>query len=212
MKKFTKVLLALLLALTMAFVFAACGDDSSDDDGDGDGDGGTPPVVGGTLDLAAHLATLDVDEANFGLILPGSKGFQKAGGVSAKVVLVGTGDDAVKGVTLTFTEEWAGIDLLDSFFHFKTGDRIVVTGTVDAVTGTTDGAEFVIQDKPGAWGTPAYQLTGIAADTAISADITLTDGMISMIAAGKPKALRIQGNNVEASSLVLTLTQIKVSR
>jgi len=43
MKKFTKVLLALLLALTMAFVFSACaGDDDDDGDGDG-GDGGTPP-------------------------------------------------------------------------------------------------------------------------------------------------------------------------
>jgi hypothetical protein len=38
------------------------------------------------LDLAEHLQTFNVDDSNMDLILPGSKGFQKAGDVTVKVI------------------------------------------------------------------------------------------------------------------------------
>jgi len=116
----------------------------------------------------------------------------------------------VKAVEVTFGETWSGFDLLDSTFHFAAGDKIEAKGKIIAVGGATP--EFVFNDKVGDWGTPVYQETGIASGTALEVSVTLTAGMVTNIAAGSPKGIRIGGNNVTANTLKASFQQIKITR
>jgi len=129
--------------------------------------------------------------------------------------------DAVNVVQITFDQSWSGIDLLNSFFSFAEGDLITAKGTIIAATGgddTTDGskAEFVFNDKPGAWGVPLYQKTGAKAGVDWEfTDTALTATMIANIASpgsGSPSGIRIAGNNVKAQTLIITIEQIKITR
>jgi hypothetical protein len=140
----------------------------------------------------------------------------------AGLVMIGCKSDVppptggVKAVEVTFGEAWSGIDLLDSVFHFAASDKIEAKGKVIAVTAAGgDPAEFVFNDKPGDWGVPAFQKTGIEAGTALDVDITLTAAMITNIAAasgGAPKGIRIGGNKVAANTLKVSFQQIKITR
>jgi len=117
---------------------------------------------------------------------------------------------AVRSVEVTCTASWTGIDLLDSKFTFTEGDRIEATGKIIAVGGASP--EFAFNDKPGGWGVPVFQATSIAANTALNVDKTLTSAMVANIAAASPKAIRIQGNNVDANTLIFSFQQIKITR
>ena len=116
----------------------------------------------------------------------------------------------VRSVEVTFSQAWSGFDLLDSFFNFEEGDIIEAKGKIIAVGGASP--EFVFNDKPGDWGAPLFQKTGITAGTEWNFNKPLTAGMITNIAAGSPKAIRIQGNNVTASTLKVSFQQIKITR
>jgi len=116
----------------------------------------------------------------------------------------------VKVLEVTYGENWSGIDLMDTFFHFAADDNITAKGKIVAVAGATP--EFVFNDKPGDWGTPVFQKTSIAAGAEWEFDKPLTAGMIANIADGSPAAIRIAGNNVTANSLIVVFEQIKVTR
>jgi len=122
----------------------------------------------------------------------------------------GGGGSGVKAVEITFSENWSGVDLLDSVFSFAANDKIEATGKVIAVGGSAP--EFVFNDRPGDWGVPTFQKTGIAAGTALDVNVDLTAAMITNIAAGSPKAIRMAGNNVTADTLKVTFQQIKITR
>jgi hypothetical protein len=111
---------------------------------------------------------------------------------------------------VTFGEEWSGIDLLNSKFTFATGDKIAAKGKIIAVGGS--GAEFVFNDKPGAWGVPLFQKSGIVAGTEWDFDTALTATMITNITAASPSGIRIGGNNVTANTLKVVFEQIKITR
>jgi hypothetical protein len=191
-----------MLVAAFSFVAVGCGGD--------DGDDPPPPPGGGgetvLLDLATHLQTFSVGDSNLGLILPGAKGFQKAGGVTAEII---AGDGGKKVVELSLSENWSGLDLLDSYFHFAAGDKISGKGKVTA--GAPTNAEFVFNDKPGDWGTPLYQLQN-APNKDWEFDKVLTAAMITNIAAGDPKGIRIAGNNATADTFKFTIVELKVVR
>jgi hypothetical protein len=119
------------------------------------------------------------------------------------------GGDAVNVVEFTLSQDWSGIDLQDSKFEFAEGDKISGKGKVTA--GTPADAEFVFNDKPGAWGTPLYQLTS-APGKDWSFDKTLTATMVANIALGSPKGIRISGNNCDADSFKFTIEELKIER
>jgi len=116
----------------------------------------------------------------------------------------------VKVLEVAFEEDWAGIDLLDSVFSFADGDKIEANGKIIAVAGGAP--EFIFNDKPGDWGEPFYQLSGITAGSEWSVDKSVNAANVTNIAGGSPNAIRIGGNNVTANSLVVVIEQIKVSR
>jgi len=119
----------------------------------------------------------------------------------------------VKALEVTFAENWSGIDLLDSYFHFATDDTLTVKGKVTAVSGASP--EFVCNYKPGDWGV-VKQITGIAAGTTIdfsqALDAAMAEGISGGGTNGSPDGIRIAGNNVTDNTLKIVFEQIKVTR
>jgi hypothetical protein len=177
-----KVLLALLVILTASIIIFAVGCDSNG-----------PPTP-----IAKEPGPTTPGPTTPGPTTPGPT----TPGPTAPPVVVNV-------LEITYAQNWSGLDLLDSYFHFAEDDVIEAKGEITAVAGTTP--EFVFNGKAGAWG-PVKQLTGIAAGSEFDFEQALTDTDITNIAAGSPAGIRIQGNNVTADTLVVVFEQIKVTR
>jgi len=147
-------------------------------------------------------------------ILDAAGALQSSGGTTT-VSKVGE----VNYIKQVYTDNWNGIDLLDSYFSFEPGDVIKVVIQLQAAThnGGSNDLNVLLNGAPNGWGPIGATVDIKPADIAsnlnkdITIERTLTAANIATINGDNGKCIRIRVNNVTNTGATVLYKEISVT-
>ncbi|MCL2765315.1 MAG: bacterial Ig-like domain-containing protein [Treponema sp.] len=154
----------------------------------------------------AHIQSRPLGTLSSGALWNDVAGLQAAG--SPEFAMVANGDD-YKGVRMSGSAGWMGVDLLNSTFDFQEGDFIFAVARIVSFTVSSGTPEILLNARPGAWG-PVGANPIVTPGQVIELKRTLTATDVTNLKGSSPAAIRLQMNNV--SPYVIEIYQLKIIR